>query len=433
MKHSVTMTSPGAAGRRATTALLRLCLLLLLSALGSGCSEDPIDPVRPGAAGAVTTVSPAFDDVFTSSLRELTGNYAGQIAADFSAVQRLLDALQLATRDLLEHPADETLERAREAWLAAHDAYERTALDRYFANLVLPEQQALTLYQLQYQINAWPILPGYLDSVPSYRDSGIVNDITVDLTPENLRLQHGEFDLAEATLGFHVIEFLLWGLNTDGMAPRSARDYEAVTELRDTGVSEDFALTQIPVNRRRLLLSLVTELLVIDFEALQLLWSSSGEPVAARIEAMDGQALLSLLMTSMTDMLAEELLVRSLYPMLNGDYSNSMQSPYSHSTQNDVSAQLSGLDRLLLENRFGSPVNLDSLINSLSENFTDFFYQNFDASKECLVLLFSTLQIPDNPAASLQAEFDVVECINLIANMIDHLGQIRSSALIVAR
>ena len=59
----------------------------------------------------------------------------------------------------------------------------------------------------------------------------------------------------------------------------------------------------------------------------------------------------------------------------------------------------------------------------LSADFEELFYQNFDASKECLVLLYSTLVPPQDPAAALQSEFEIVECINLLSNMIDHLEQ----------
>lgn len=420
MSNNRTSASLSAAGPRAA-----LWLLLLTSAILSGCGESP----TPGTVN--TPVRPeqtyAFDAARTDSLRTFTAEFTRQIEQNLVNAHTSVLALRTAVKALLDTPDPITLEAARDAWLNAHDAWEGTTLDRYFANLALPEAQALALFQLRYQLNQWPILPGYLDSFAGYQNSGIVNDATVELTPLTLRQQHGEFDLSEATLGFHVIEFLLWGTNADGASLRPPEDYVAVTELASTQTADGIVLLQIPANRRRQLLALVTDLLVGDVETMQRLWIENSAGVRARVATMEADSLLSLLMTSMTDMLTEELLVSALYPMLNGDFTESIHSPYSHSTQNAVSAQLSGLDRLLLESHNDEGVTLDSLINALSDNFTDFFYQNFDASKECLVVLFSTLEVPESSASALQAEFDIVECINLVSNMVDHLSQVRAS------
>lgn len=187
-------------------------------------------------------------------------------------------------------------------------------------------------------------------------------------------------------------------------------------------------LDQLPTNRRRQLLSLTTDSLQVDFQSLSSTWNGMNLTVRNQLQAMNGPQLLSVLMGSMTDMLTEELLVRSLYLLLNGDYVDSVQSPYSHATQNAVSAQLSGLERLLLETRTREGETLDGLIGTLSENFDDFFYQNFDASKECLVLLYATLQDPADSPSLTRAEFRIVECINLIMNMTGHLGQVVASS-----
>ena len=126
----------------------------------------------------------------------------------------------------------------------------------------------------------------------------------------------------------------------------------------------------------------------------------------------------------MVAMLTEELLLRSLYPMLNGDFIESMQSPYSLSTQNDVSTQLSGLERLLLELTTEDGITLDLVFAAVSEEFSEYFYQNFDASKSCLVLLYSNVD-SEMLNGSSQREIEVVECINLLTNMVDHIQRLK--------
>lgn len=365
-----------------------------------------------------------FSQATTTNLRQLTDAYLQQIDADLMEVSNSLALFQSSVAEFLANPDARSMDAAREAWLSSHIAYEITALHRYFISRILPDAQSLEFYQLQYKINQWPILPGYLDYVGDYPDSGIVNDPTVLLTEQNLRDQHGLFEVTEATLGFHVIEFLLWGINEDKTSPRPASDYLEATTLTSEQSASGITLDQIPTNRRRQILTLTTQALQADIQALNEMWKLNNPAARNRLQESSGPELLTELTSSMTDMLTEELLVRSLYLLLNGEYADSKQSPYSHASQNAVSAQLSGLETLLQEIRTSGDVTLDAVISSLSIDFAEFFYRNFDASKECLVLLYSNLQAPADLSAISRAEFEVVECINLVTNMVDHLGQI---------
>ena len=413
----------------APTCKQALSLLLVMVCLTSvGCdTESTPQQTTSLQEEASLTQARDFDPALTANMRKLTDEYLQQIEVDFDEISNALSSLQSEVGDFLESPNADSMESARDAWLNAHSAYELTALHRYFANRTLPDAQGLQLFQLQYQISHWPILPGYIDYVGEYADSGIVHDTTVPLTASSLRSQHGLFEVSEATLGFHVIEFLLWGLNKSEDSPRPVSDFVASSTVSPAQVESGMTIADLPVNRRRELLSLVVDTLQADFQSLRVLWISNSSALRVQLLAMEGPQLISLLLSSMTDMLTEELLVRSLYPLLNGVYADSFQSPFSHATQNAVSAQLTGFERLLLESNTPDGVTLDALISSMSEDFADFFYQNFDASKECLVVLYSSLEEPADSAAALRAEFEVVECINLVTNMIEHLGQITAA------
>jgi hypothetical protein len=78
---------------------------------------------------------------------------------------------------------------------------------------------------------------------------------------------------------------------------------------------------------------------------------------------------------------------------------------------------------LLAKIRSNFRENLNWLFISLSAG-----YENFDASRECLALLYGSLLPPPQISISLlQAEFDFVECINLITYMIDQLEKFSAS------
>ncbi len=416
---------------------LRVALLAALLIALAGCGDtgdtDSGNSVTRGDAmrvgqQAVTAALPnnlnALDVLEVeqqAAVREIIALYLEQAEIDFVTLRGLLQDLRSAVAALLDSPSEATLASAQEAWLTAHSAYETTLLHRYFAELVLSQQAYLDLVDLNFRMNSWPIFPGYLDAVENYPDSGLVHDPSVTLNRATLLDLHGQFDLAEAALGFHVLEFLLWG---ETPRLRLVDDYRAVTVLTADHIAAGLSLEQLPRNRRRQLLTLTIESLLTDFETTYEIWSSGMLGFQQRSTELSAAMLVSQLLTAVNGMLSEELLVRSLYPLLNGDYVDSLQSRFSNENQRAVVAYLSSVEQLLLDTSSSQGVRLDTLFGKLSEDFNELFYQNFDASKECLVLLYSTLEEPETPEEILAAEFEIVECINLLTSMIDHFGQI---------
>lgn len=407
---------------------IRIFVILTISLWLIACNEEVVGVNPEPSTPSVSSLPLSFDEdsaELSASTRVLILDYVDQIGKDFAIVELELATLLNEVSILLSQTDSNSLENVKRAWLNAYMAYEQTTVHRYFALQAFNDQENLQLVLLQYQINHWPIIPGYIDYVSGYPDSGIVSDINVELSSEGLREQHGFFAISEATLGFHVLEFLLWGANEE---PRPVSDYLAVEELSPSQLESGYTLEQLSNNRRRELLSLVSTSLLEDFQSSIALWNSNLPVLSQQITKSFGSQLIIDLADAITSMLSEELLVRSLYPMLNGEFIEGVQSPYSESTQNAVSSQLSELERLLIERQTPEGISLDVIFSAISENFSEFFYQNFDASKSCLVLLYSDI---DSDAAnnSNQMEIEVVECINLLTNMIDHLDQLKFELL----
>ena len=389
-----------------------------------GCNDEAAGPQSIESVNEITpSVFELLNPELSASAKEIVLEYVEQIGADLIQAGIEIERFQSSIVTLADHVRSENLSLSKQAWLDAHSAYELTTLHRYFATQLLGEQNSLALMQLQYQINHWPIIPGYIDYVNGYPDSGIVYDINVTLDVDSLREQHGAFDIYEVTLGFHVIEFLLWGYDTDSVA-RPATDFDAVLELTPEETESGYSLEQLSNNRRRLFLDVAADTLVEDFRALQSLWLTEESSIRQRIESTSGIELIVILADSMSAMLNQELLLRSLYPMLNGDFVESIQSPYSRSTQNAVSSQLSGLERLLLEHQTENGTTLDLIFSAISDEFSEFFYQNFDASKACLVLLYSNRE-SDSAGTTNERETEIVECINLLTNIIDYNDRLK--------
>lgn len=390
-------------------------------------------PAPAGVPSSVEVITQSLDLETSLSVNKLFIEYIAQVDSDFIDLRAELASLQQSIESLLESPSSSTLAHGQERWASAHQSYHQSNLHLYFTSLISGENQSDQLNRMAYQMDYWPILAGYVDSVGGYKAGGIVHDVNVELSPESLKQQHGLFDVTEATLGFHVIEFLLWGESNVTTAPRGFEDFSPVNKLTSIQRESGMEISQIGNNRRRELLRLISAILLEDFNSSFAIWGDVSAGFLKTTEGRSSANLLNLLLESSTAMLTEELLIRSLYPLLNGEYESGLQSPYSQTSEITVAAQLQSVERLLLETPTSNGVTLDKVLSSLSPSFEEFFYQNLDSNKACLILLYSSFGQTNSYLENSSIELKVVECINLLTNLIDQLEQIKLTLPAIAK
>jgi len=397
-----------------------------------GCDSDNDTSLPADFTASTRSATLNFEQLQLSdpAVSTLLDNFFLQIRQDIARAVSSGNILNNSIHSFLDSPDPASLEIVRQHWLTAHSDYEATALYRYFFHQVMAMNTgdldlSLNLDRLQYQINYWPILPGYIDYLGNYPDSGLVSDITLPLSRETLIQQHGAFDLSEVLLGFHPIEFLLWGENPPAQElRRTVRDFQPILALTLEQQSAGLQLSQLINNRRRQLLSLLGLILVEDLTAVEQLWISNEAALRTTMEMTGSTGVFALILDATENLLWEEILVRSLYPMLNGEFDASYQSPYSHSSENAVIAQLEGIEKLLTTRSTGD-LTFEAMLTALLPEFLDTFYMNFDASKICLTLLYSSATLSGDAQETIQREFEIVECINLITNMTNTLDRVK--------
>ena len=150
-------------------------------------------------------------------------------------------------------PTDETLEAAKQAWLAARDDYGLTEAFRFYGGPIDDEETGP-----EGLINAWPLDEAYVDYVEGDEAAGIVNDPdaypTIDA--ELITSLNEEGGEANISTGWHAIEFLLWGqdLSADGAGARPVTDYteaaNADRRLTYLTVTSDLLLEHLDRARR---------------------------------------------------------------------------------------------------------------------------------------------------------------------------------------
>jgi len=180
-----------------------------------------------------------------------------------SRIKELKDCsrkLNNLTIQLLDDNTESSFSPLKTQWSACHHAFQ-SALP-YIQNITENQKSA---HLLAARIDSNPIMPGYIDHVQGYPHSGIVNDITLELTRDSIINQQGITADSDISLGFHVIEFLLWGENryNNNTRERAVSDYHP-EEKPDH-----------PNNRRRRYLTLVLDILDRDIQSLSKLWDEN--------------------------------------------------------------------------------------------------------------------------------------------------------------
>jgi len=195
--------------------------------------------------------------------------------------------LQAKIDAFLAQPNEETLGAAREAWKAARVPYQQTEGYR-FGNAIVDDWEG--------RVNAWPLDEGLIDYVdaglygedspenPLYAANVIANKelqvgpdkvdaSTIDKALLSETLQEAQGVESNVAIGYHAIEFLLWGQDLNGTdagsGERAATDFDTANCTNDN------------CDRRRDYLKAATDLLVDDLEEMVANWQDGG---AARAE-----------------------------------------------------------------------------------------------------------------------------------------------------
>jgi putative iron-regulated protein len=237
------------------------------------------------------------------------GDIALAMYEDSLAAAQRLDQVVDA---LLASPGEGTMQAARDAWRAARVPYQQTEAFR-FGNAVVDEWEG--------KANAWPLDEGLIDYVdasygessdenPLYRLDVVANEelrigpAVVDAKTIDKELLAGELHEAldvekNVAVGYHAIEFLLWGQDLNGTGPGAgSRPW--------TDLAEGDACTNDHCDRRRAYLAAATDLLVEDLQEIVAAWRPGGAGRAALADA-DGDSGLVAILTGLGSLSYGEL------------------------------------------------------------------------------------------------------------------------------
>lgn len=332
-------------------------LVLVSALLLAGCDQ----PTQQQNNRSDQTADTSVEQESTPDSSAFAAHLGLSAYTEMSMAAQSAQELDSRLASFLYHPNPMSLGEVRQAWRNAYSAYLQTLI---YAKLPISDPPDWHKKGIDYQhtlslLDSWPIEGGYIDHVPGYPFSGIVNDLTLELNEDSLLAQHGFSDPSYASLGYHAFEFMLWG--ADGQrSPRdffpqentapvvvasegsSGREAETgdVVHPEDASGSADEEPLDIDVqnhNRRRQYVQLLSEQLQKHLHRLQRRWEPSNGYYASLLQRSEPEQVLKATFTATQKLLSDELLGKRL---------SGTSSEFSQTTWADTSAIVAGIRNL---------------------------------------------------------------------------------------
>ena len=228
---------------KSTTLQLCSTSLLAICAVACGSDDEGTPTLPPSAADAVS-------------------NYADIVYASYADTLAAAQELDAAVDSFVAAPSETGLAAARTAWLASREPYLQTEVYRFYDGPIdNPDDGPEGL------INAWPLDENYIDYVVGGETEGMVNDPQITIDKASILEANEGIDEKSISTGYHAIEFLLWGQDTDpdGPGDRPYTDYV----VGDSGTASN-------QDRRGDYLTTVSDLLVENLQTLVDAWDPQG-------------------------------------------------------------------------------------------------------------------------------------------------------------
>jgi putative iron-regulated protein len=243
--------------------------------------------------------------------------------------------LVAAINAMLAKPSEETLAAARKAWVAARPAYLRTETFRFYNG---------PIDAVEGEINAWPMNEAAIDYVEGNAQAGLINDRKPKLSIKNLEGLNQKKDEADVTIGWHAVEFLLWGQDHSSTGPgnRPFTDYIAGKDSND---------------RRRSYLKLVTNQLAEEIEQVGDQWDMNRKgSFAKKFKALPQREALGRMVNGMAILAGYELMSERIGVALDSGDQEDEQSCFSDSTRQDFIQDLAGIKQVWTETKLNELV-----------------------------------------------------------------------------
>jgi putative iron-regulated protein len=293
--------------------LLRTSLLLLIGGLLLSCNN--ID-------------DPSTDSIVTK--KQVVANYADIAYANYKQAYDDAVVLETAINTFTNTPNQINFDTAKSKWKQSRESYGTTEAFR-FANGPIDDDKGP-----ESLMNAWPLDENYIDYVDGASASGIINDPLLFPTIDKAFLETENENGGEKNIsvGYHAIEFLLWGQDLTAPSEKKA----GLRPYTDYVVGGTAAF-QI---RRATYLKVCADLLTDNLDYMVNQWKVDGPYRKTFLALSDDQAIKNIYL-GITTLVSAELPVERMYVALGNADQEDEHSCFSDNTHRDIALNLQGV------------------------------------------------------------------------------------------
>ena len=345
--------------------------------------NEKMSRILSGLICLLTAALPAIATAETTA-EEVTQHYVEMAVERFGRTHDLARKLQQAIDDFVAAPSVKSHKRVKRAWLRAHKAYSQTEVYR-FGNPNVDDWDG--------KINAWPLDEGLIDYVASgyLHEFGnpyakwniiasrmplygsIIEEISSGTDPKAGPQGMADFE-SNVAIGFHAIEFLLWGQDLNKQpgdaGQRSHTDYL----LGD-------ACTNGNCKRRGEYLKAASRILSRDLMLATNDWKTQNKSLyATRFLELPVEEQLGRMLQGMGEMSSGELAgERTRVALISSDQEEE-QSCFSDTTQHAIYYNALGVQSLYLGS--DESVSLSALVKQMDASLDEEMRSAFSRSMQ---------------------------------------------------
>ena len=257
-------------------------------------------------------------------------NYADLVLANYQAAMVDAEALKVAIDAFVATPTEDNFNAAKEAWLTSRESYGPSEAFR-FANGPIDTGDT---EEIEGYLNSWPLDEAYIDYVEGDLNAGIINDTDnfPSLTKELLTGENGNGGEENVAIGYHAIEFLLWGQDLTAPSENLAGQ-RVYTDFVDDGTAEN-------QDRRRAYLAIVADLLTDHLQVVVDEWTGAYKTTFL---ALDEDEALDNIISSIAELSRSELAIERIAVALQNQDQEDEHSCFSDNTHRDIRLNLDGV------------------------------------------------------------------------------------------
>lgn len=265
------------------------------------------------------------------SKKEVIATYADIAYANYQKAYEDATALETAIATFTANPSEVTFTAAKTAWKTSRESYGTTEAFR-FADGPIDNADGPEGF-----INSWPLDENYIDYVQGNATAGIINSpITFPIiSKEVLEGENGKNDNEKyVTVGYHAIEFLLWGQDLTAPSAKLAgqRPYTDYVVVGGTALNQA---------RRATYLKVCADLLTDHLLYVANQWKVGGA-YRTTFLALNEDVAIKNIYRGITTLISAELPVERMEVALGNEDQEDEHSCFSDNTDRDIVLNLQG-------------------------------------------------------------------------------------------